>query len=159
MDVDRRTFLQLTGAGATMAGRLRTGSPREVIGPPDSTRRYTLRIAAGLVEVAPNRVLSTTLYNNQFPGPLLRLREGRPVVIDVFNDTDVPEQIHWHGLSVPVDVDGSTEEGTPAIPPHGHRQLNFVPGPSGSALLPYPCVRRIRPSRGPVRRPGRPRSI
>lgn len=92
---------------------------------------YTIRIAVGLIEVAPNYVISTTLYNDQFPGPLIRLREGRPVIIDVYNDTDVPQQLHWHGQMLPADIDGATEEGTPMIPAQGHRRLGFVPGPSG----------------------------
>jgi FtsP/CotA-like multicopper oxidase with cupredoxin domain len=131
MDVDRRTFLRLTGANAVIAGIAARHPPLQVTSERVRPADHTIRIATGPIDVAPNRVLATTLYNDQFPGPLLRLPEGRPVVIDVFNDTDVPEQVHWHGLSVPVDVDGATEEGTPAIPPHGHRRLTFVPGPAG----------------------------
>lgn len=83
------------------------------------------------MELAPDRIIATTLYNNQFPGPLVRLREGRQVTIDIYNDTDTPEQLHWHGQTVPVDVDGSAEEGTPYIEAHGHRRITFVPGPPG----------------------------
>jgi FtsP/CotA-like multicopper oxidase with cupredoxin domain len=84
-----------------------------------------------LVELAPDRIVATTLYNDQFPGPLIRLREGRPVTVDLHNDTDTPEQLHWHGQLVPVDVDGSREEGTPFIPAHGQRRITFTPGPAG----------------------------
>jgi FtsP/CotA-like multicopper oxidase with cupredoxin domain len=49
----------------------------------------------------------------------------------VHNNTDTPEQLHWHGQFVPVDVDGAAEEGTPFIPPHGSRRISFTPGPSG----------------------------
>src|SRR6202042_3478285 len=35
------------------------------------------------------------------------------------------------GQFVPVDVDGSAEEGTPYIPAHGMRREVFVPRPSG----------------------------
>ena len=45
--------------------------------------------------------------------------------MDVFNDTDMPEQLHWHGQMVPVDVDGASEEGTPFIPAHGKRRDHF----------------------------------
>jgi FtsP/CotA-like multicopper oxidase with cupredoxin domain len=92
---------------------------------------YTLRIATGLVELSPEHVVSTTLYNGQFPGPLVRLTEGRRVAVDIYNDTDLPEQLHWHGQFVPVDVDGAAEEGTPYIPAHGMRRIAFVPKPSG----------------------------
>jgi FtsP/CotA-like multicopper oxidase with cupredoxin domain len=92
---------------------------------------YTLRIKVSPVEIAPNRIISMTNYNGQFPGPLVRLKEGQPVTIDIFNDTDVPEQLHWHGQTVPVDVDGASEEGTPYVPAHGKRRITFTPRPAG----------------------------
>jgi FtsP/CotA-like multicopper oxidase with cupredoxin domain len=49
------------------------------------------------VELAPNRIIFTTTYNGQFPGPLLRFKEGQAVTIDIYNQTDTPEQLHWYG--------------------------------------------------------------
>ena len=97
------------------------------VGPPD----YTLTIAVKPIELAPNRILSVTTYNGQFPGPLLRLKEDQQVTIDIHNQTDRPEQLHWHGQFVSTDVDGAAEEGTPFIAPHGSRRISFVPKPSG----------------------------
>jgi FtsP/CotA-like multicopper oxidase with cupredoxin domain len=99
--------------------------------PPEERADYTLRIDIGLVEVGPQRIISTATYNGQFPGPLLRLKEGRRVVVDMYNDTDTPEQLHWHGQFLPVDVDGAAEERTPFIPAHGMRRISFTPGPAG----------------------------
>ncbi len=96
-----------------------------------STADYTLRIRVSPIEIAPNRILSTTTYNGQFPGPLLRFKEGRSATVDIFNDTDSPEQLHWHGQKVPADVDGAAEEGSPFIPAHGKRRITFTPGPAG----------------------------
>ena len=110
---------------ATGAGKLQ---PTFAQSPAD----FTLRIAPMMVELAPQVVISTIGYNNQVPGPLLRVREGQPVAVDVVNDTDVPEYVHWHGLSVPSDVDGVEEEGTPPVPPHGRRRYRFVANPAGS---------------------------
>jgi FtsP/CotA-like multicopper oxidase with cupredoxin domain len=92
---------------------------------------HVIRIAKGLIELAPDQIVSTTLYNGQFPGPLLRFQEGRPVTVDVINDTDTPELLHWHGQQIQSDVDGAAEEGTPFIPPHGMRRISFTPKPSG----------------------------
>ena len=92
---------------------------------------YTLRIKSSPVEIAPNRIISMTTYNGQFPGPLLRFKEGQSATVDVYNDTDTPEQLHWHGQMVPVEVDGASEEGTPFIPAHGKRRIVFVPKPAG----------------------------
>ena len=91
---------------------------------------YTLRIKTTPIEIAPDRIISTTTYNGQFPGPLLRFKEGRQVTVDVYNDTDTPEQLHWHGQMVPADVDGASEEGTPFIPAHGNRRVVFTPRPA-----------------------------
>mgnify|MGYP002814486939 CR=1 FL=1 len=93
---------------------------------------YTLRIAPVTVELTPSRIISTIGYNGASPGPVLRMREGVPVTVEVVNDTDVPEQVHWHGLLIPDAVDGADEEGTPPVPPHGRRQYRFTPRPAGT---------------------------
>ncbi len=92
---------------------------------------YALRIGTGLVELSPDHIVSTTLYNGQFPGPLLRFKEGQRVVVDIHNDTDTPELVHWHGQMIPSDLDGAAEERTPFVPAHGMRRISFVPRPSG----------------------------
>ena len=92
---------------------------------------YTLRIGTGLVELVPDHIVSTTLYNSQFPGPLLRFKEGQRTVVDIHNDTDTPELVHWHGQMIPSDVDGASEEGSPFVPAHGMRRISFLPKPSG----------------------------
>jgi FtsP/CotA-like multicopper oxidase with cupredoxin domain len=92
---------------------------------------YTIRIGIGLIEVGPQHIISAVCYNGQFPGPLLRFKEGQQAIVDIYNDTDSPEQFHWHGQFIPVSVDGSAEEGTPYIPAHGMRREIFVPKPSG----------------------------
>jgi FtsP/CotA-like multicopper oxidase with cupredoxin domain len=111
-------------------GRTQASSPVPDI---SATRSpdYTVRIGVSPIEIAPKRILSMTNYNGQFPGPLIRLKEGQPVTVDIFNDTDVPEQLHWHGQIVPVDVDGASEEGTPFVPAHGKRRITFTPRPAG----------------------------
>ena len=53
------------------------------------------------------------------------------MTMDIYNDTDTPEQLHWHGQFLPVDADGAAEEGTPYIPAHGMRRVTFTPGPAG----------------------------
>ena len=92
---------------------------------------YTIRIAGGLVELAPDHIVSTTLYNDQFPGPLLRFNEGQGAVVDIHNDTDTPELVHWHGQTISSEADGAAEEGSPFVPAHGVRRVSFTPKPSG----------------------------
>jgi FtsP/CotA-like multicopper oxidase with cupredoxin domain len=92
---------------------------------------YTLHIKESPIEIAPKRIISLKSYNGQFPGPLLRFKEGQPATVAIFNDTDTPEQLHWHGQKVSTDVDGAAEEGTPFIPSNGKRRITFTPNPSG----------------------------
>jgi FtsP/CotA-like multicopper oxidase with cupredoxin domain len=137
-DAGRRNFLKLAGAAtgaALLNSRVSLGSDPVVPGAfAQSQARpadYTLHISAAVIEIAPKRLVSAITYDGQFPGPLLRFKEGQPVTVDVHNDTDTPEQLHWHGQTVSTDVDGAAEEGTPFIPARGMRRLTFTPGPSG----------------------------
>ena len=93
---------------------------------------YTLRIGPATVELDRSHILSTIGYNGSAPGPVLRMREGKPVAVDVINDTDSPEFVHWHGMLIPAELDGTEEEGSPAVPPHGRRRFQLTPGPAGS---------------------------
>ena len=138
----RRQFLKATGlaAGALIISAEHGADqaavppwPGEQTAPPAEAgpADYTLHIKNSPVEIAPKRIVSATTYNGQFPGPLLRFKEGRQVTIDVYNDTDTPEQLHWHGQKVSTDVDGAAEEGTPFIPAQGKRRIVFTPNPPG----------------------------
>jgi FtsP/CotA-like multicopper oxidase with cupredoxin domain len=136
MTMDRRKFLHF-GVAGSVAGvaphaviAQTQGAPDQAVAP-QAKADHTIRIANGLVELAADHIVSTKLYNGQFPGPLLRLKEGQPVVVDIHNDTDTPEQLHWHGQTLPVDVDGAAEEGTPYIPAQGTRRISFTPRPAG----------------------------
>ena len=127
--MQRREFLALLGTPAYAELARRIGLQRA----PDSPKAdVTLRISPVEMEVAPRRIIKTTGYNGSAPGPVLRLREGQPVTVEVRNDTKIPEIVHWHGLFVPSEVDGSEEEGTPMVPPGGVRRYSFVPRPSGT---------------------------
>ncbi|WP_323751018.1 copper resistance system multicopper oxidase [Marinobacter sp.] len=45
-------------------------------------------------------------YNGKSPGPVLRLKEGETVKINVTNNLDEMTSIHWHGLILPFQQDG-----------------------------------------------------
>ena len=142
--MDRKKFIKLGGSIATVAGFFPAGVS-ELMGKTkveslqqsrsvtlsEERADYTIHIGTGLIEVGPQLIISTTTYNGQFPGPLLRFKEGERTIVDIYNDTDRPEQFHWHGQFLQVDVDGSAEEGTPYIGPHGMRREIFIPKPSG----------------------------
>jgi FtsP/CotA-like multicopper oxidase with cupredoxin domain len=129
--ISRRELIHTAGLAAGLAAVTPRVWAAGAAARPLSAADYTLHIQASAVEIAPQRMVSAITYNGQFPGPLLRFKEGQSVTVDVFNDTDTPEQLHWHGQFLPTDVDGAAEEGTPYIPAHGARRLNFTPAPEG----------------------------
>ncbi len=127
--MERRDFLAMLAAPACaeLARRISWQTA-----PENPKADVAIRISPVELEIAPGKIIKTTGYNGSAPGPVLRLREGRPVTVEVFNDTKIPELVHWHGLFVPSGVDGSAEEGTPTVPPGGIRRYSFVPRPSGT---------------------------
>jgi FtsP/CotA-like multicopper oxidase with cupredoxin domain len=142
--MDRRKFIKWGGIAIPIAGVLSVGvielfdkkkpkaeTPSTSVSPKGEKADYTIRIATGLIEVGPQHIISTTTYNGQFPGPLLRFKEGRRTIVDIYNDTDVPEQFHWHGQFLSTAIDGAVEEKTPYIPARGMRREVFEPKPSG----------------------------
>ncbi|WP_255460722.1 multicopper oxidase family protein [Edaphobacter albus] len=121
--IDRRHFLKLSGmATAELLSRQATA-----LASPD----YSLTIGSASIEIAPRRFIKTTAYNRQAPGPLLRMKEGVPVTIDVSNQSSDDEIVHWHGLFLPPEIDGAMEEGTPHIPAGKSARYTFTPEPGG----------------------------
>jgi hypothetical protein len=92
----RRQFLARAGLAGLSLAAFPTGAQSPV-----SEADYTIRIAPVSVELAPGKVINTYGYNGTVPGPVLRLKEGRQVSINIVNDTDIDDIIHWHGLFVP----------------------------------------------------------
>ncbi|HEV8411716.1 MAG TPA: multicopper oxidase domain-containing protein, partial [Gemmatimonadaceae bacterium] len=127
--MNRREFLATSGSTALAAGAI-SGGFNWTLG--RGAADHTLRIAPLKLELAPGKIVETLAYNGVVPGPVLRLKQGVPVTIDVQNDSALDEFVHWHGLTVPPAVDGSMEEGTPSVPAHGSRSFTFTPNPAGT---------------------------
>ena len=132
MLADRRDFLKL--GGTALLGMATPGIRQafaQATSEPTRKADYSIEIANGLAELGPEQIISTTLYNGQFPGPLLRFKEGQPVTVDILNKTAHPELLHWHGQKIPSDVDGAEEEGSRVVPPGDMIRETFTPQPSG----------------------------
>jgi FtsP/CotA-like multicopper oxidase with cupredoxin domain len=131
----RRGFLSglALGPGLLLAGcnRQTESEHSPSTGPAD----LTLRIAPVLVDIAKDHTISTIGYNGSVPGPPIRMHEGVPVTVDLFNETDTPEFVHWHGQIIPADVDGAEEEKSLVVPAHGHLRYRLTPQPSGARFV------------------------
>jgi FtsP/CotA-like multicopper oxidase with cupredoxin domain len=134
--IDRRQFLSSGGkalGGGLAAAALGPHALQAAGLPPAQVKAdYTLNIQPASLEIAPGVVVKTMAYNGQVPGPLLRLREGVPVTIDVTNASTNPDIVHWHGLAIDSLNDGAMEEGSPMIAPGGQLRYTYTPRPSGT---------------------------
>jgi FtsP/CotA-like multicopper oxidase with cupredoxin domain len=74
--------------------------------------RFDLRIApvAKRVGGATVRMLA---FNGSVPGPVLKVRAGSRVVVDVQNQGDLETTVHWHGLRLENRYDGTHRTQTP----------------------------------------------
>ncbi len=55
--------------------------------------------------------------NGTIPGPLVRLREGQNLVVDLVNNSSGETSIHWHGMLVPFLMDGVPGVSMAAVKP------------------------------------------
>lgn len=129
----RRSFL--SSAGIVLAGgTLKAAVPpylKNVAGAAGKAD-HSIRIERTKLEIGPGVQIETLAYNGQVPGPLLRLREGVPVTIDVTNAGPSPDLVHWHGLAIDSLNDGAMEEGSPMIAVGATQRYSYTPKPAGT---------------------------
>ncbi|MEO8678543.1 MAG: multicopper oxidase family protein [Vicinamibacterales bacterium] len=58
------------------------------------------------VEVAPGKRVTAWTYNGGLPGPLIRATVGDRVIVHFTNTLPKPTTVHWHGIRVPIEMDG-----------------------------------------------------
>jgi FtsP/CotA-like multicopper oxidase with cupredoxin domain len=132
-DPTRRELLASLTAGLTLSAcnRVEPGASETPTGPAD----VTLRIGQVQADIAKEHTISTQGYNGSAPGPMIRLKEGVPATVDIVNDLDTAELVHWHGLFVPARIDGAEEEKSVAVPAHGTLRYRLTPLPAGTRFV------------------------
>lgn len=71
-------------------------------------------------------------YNGSMPGPTIEVTEGDHVRIFVTNNLPDPTTIHWHGLHIPINMDGVPEISQRAIMPGETFTYEFTLEQSGT---------------------------
>ena len=71
------------------------------------TVEVTITAAPARAELVPGIETEIFAYNGRFPGPTLEAREGDRVIVHFKNELPEPTTIHWHGLHLSIDADGS----------------------------------------------------
>lgn len=73
-------------------------------------------------------------FNGSIPGPTIVVNEGDKVKIIVENKLPEPTSVHWHGLIVPNDQDGTGATTQPVIPPGKTFTYEFTVKQNGSFM-------------------------
>jgi manganese oxidase len=85
-------------------------------------------------ETKEGTVVDAMAYNRMIPGPTIRATEGERVRIIVTNGMDEPHTTHWHGMFVPIDMDGVPGISQNPIMPGDSFTYEFVANPAGTRL-------------------------
>lgn len=110
----------------TTGGEVRDAIARRVLDVRDGD---TLHLTAGFVRrTIGSRTFVMYGYNGQYPGPLIRVRQGGEVVVRFRNAIDLPSTIHWHGLRL-----DNASDGVPGV-----TQAPVAPGDSFTYRLRFP---------------------
>ncbi len=128
-NLDRRGFIRgagLAGGAAALAAWMPAwASPVSSGLPTVSGNDITLRIARQTMTIDGRR-LAAIGVNGTIPAPLVRLREGQKVRLNVINDLDEDSSIHWHGLILPAHMDGVPGVSFPGIKPRSTFSYEFA---------------------------------
>jgi FtsP/CotA-like multicopper oxidase with cupredoxin domain len=78
------------------------------------------------VEIAPGRRVEAWTYDGGLPGPLIRVRVGDRLVVHFSNHLPKPTTIHWHGLRIPIQMDGVPDHSQPDVQPGESFTYDFI---------------------------------
>jgi FtsP/CotA-like multicopper oxidase with cupredoxin domain len=116
---------------------LPTVSPTNVVMLADGDR-VTLHIGAVVKRIG-DATVRMLAYNGSIPGPTLRVAQGAEVLVDIENEGDMENTVHWHGLRLENRFDG-THETQDAIPVGG-RYTARVTFPDPGVYWYHPHIR------------------
>lgn len=88
-----------------------------------TTDYYAVVASRSRCEIAPGTSTAVLTYNGTFPGPTIKARSGRRVVVQHVNALDMPVSAHLHGGSNPVGSDGGMMD---TIPPWGSKTYTYA---------------------------------
>ena len=95
---------------------------------------FELTSSKALWEVTPGVKVQAWTYNGMVPGPLIRVREGDRVQINLKNNLPESTAIHFHGVEVPNNQDGVPYITQPPIKPGESFTYEFTAPNPGSHM-------------------------
>ena len=95
------------------------------------TVEVNITAAIAQLELVPGTKSEVFAYNGHVPGPTLDVREGDHVIVHFRNALPEPTTVHWHGIHLPVESDGSPLH--PIAPGETHDyEFTVRPGTAGT---------------------------
>lgn len=79
-------------------------------------------------------------YDGGLPGPLIRVRVGDRLIVHFSNKLPQPTTVHWHGLRIPIHMDGVPDISQPAVKTGGEFTYDFTV-PDAGLFWYHPHVR------------------
>jgi FtsP/CotA-like multicopper oxidase with cupredoxin domain len=128
------------GVTATRS-RATAGTPVPVVSPDiphlpfeldGNVKVFTLRAEPVRTEFVPGRAVDAWGFNGSVPGPTIEITEGDRVRIIVENRLPEVFAPHWHGLEVPIEMDGMPGISQKPIPPGGSHTYEFTLNQNGT---------------------------
>lgn len=125
--MDRRQFLKSSSALLTLGAM-----PNILLATPSEGVDYELIVAPADVRIAPDGNTPAWCFNGHFPAPVIRAKQHQPVRIRVVNKLAEPTTIHWHGLRIPIAMDGVPFLSQAPIMPGETFDYEFTPPDAGT---------------------------
>jgi len=132
MSFTRRQVLGgLVGLGVVGLG---AGGARYWLGRPfdRKTHDYELIAAPHDIELVPGHVTPAWTFGGQAPGVELRCRQGDELRVRFINHLPEPTTIHWHGIRLPLEMDGVPYVSQAPVLPGEFFDYRFVTPDAGS---------------------------
>jgi FtsP/CotA-like multicopper oxidase with cupredoxin domain len=132
---DQRPLTQSARSGAKIQGEA-IGSLHLPVETPDvpklpwkmvnGAKEFHLVAEPVRTEFVPGRVVDAWGYNGGMPGPTIEANEGDRVRIIFDNHLPEMTSVHWHGLEVPMEMDGVPGLGQDPVMPGGRYVYEFT---------------------------------
>ena len=98
----------------------------EDLNPDPGVVEVALEARVATLEVLPGTTTDVWTYNGGLPGPLIHAKVGDTLQVHFQNSLPEETTIHWHGMRVPVEMDGVPEISQTVVPPGGTFDYSFT---------------------------------
>ena len=98
----------------------------------DGVKEFNLVAEVVHTHLVPERPMTAWGYNGSVPGPMIEVQEGDRVRIIFDNHLPEPTTPHWHGLEIPINMDGVPGVTQDPIMPGGRFVYEFTLNQNGT---------------------------